>query len=334
MEPQDAPIADSSPATQTPVEQPEQRQVESFTPEERDAWLSKGEYPKPQTADSAPASAGQNPETAPASEAGKADTKPEPRQRPTGEDRKAQLRAEIDDLLRQRAQLRQELAQRGAHRGNPPAPQAQPQGLLRPTRPKVADFEDYDAYETALDQYEESLADYKAAQRIEAERASQQRQQQEQAIEQRNAQVKQAWETRVSETVNRRPDFTEVVAAAEIALKPISDEVNPEMNNYILNSRIGPDLVYHLAQNPAEVQRIAQLGPYDAMRELALIEHSLSQALRAPLTKKITAAKPPPTELTGTNKAPEDEAAAAVASGNFRAYMDSMNAREATRYRR
>lgn len=99
----------------------------------------------------------------------------------------------------------------------------------------------------------------------------------------------------------------------------------------MLNSEIGPEMVYWFARNPAEAERIAKLGPYQTAAELRDIERNLSEQLKAPATKTITGARPPETALPGKIVSPEDPVMAAVASGDFRSYMKAANARELKR---
>jgi len=306
--------AESSPAPETaPVS------LDKFTDAEHAKWLETGETPKPKKAESATAS----PESAPESGTGKESQESvQPERKQDGETRKRQLAAEIQDLLEQRRRLREELSQKPAEKA-----ESQPEAKApeRPKRPRIDEFEDYSKYEDALDQYEEKLADYKAGQRIEAEKQAYQKQQQQQTIEQHNAEVRKNWETRLRETQKRHPDFDAIVRANELPLNPI-------MDGYLLDSEIGPDVVVHLCQHMEEANRIAKLPPYQCARELVKLESSISEKLKAtPAPSKITGAKEPPRELSGTNRAPEDEAQAALAAGDVGRYMDVMNTRDAAR---
>jgi hypothetical protein len=301
--------------------------LESLNSEQRDHWLKTGEIPDTPKADASATSkapekaAAVQPEPAPGKEA------PQDRDIPPAEKRIKQLLARNKEL---EAQL---------HRPTPPPASIRQQeqsapDLQRPQRPKAPTLDQYDGdyskfeaaaakYEEDFDKYMEDLSDYKAAKRIEAERQAYQQRREAETIQEHNAKIKSSWETRQSETIKRHPDFEQAVKEASLPLNPI-------MDGFIIESEVGPEIVYHLAKNPAEGERIAKLGPFATARELSRIEMQLSESLKptGANATKITAAKPPPTMLGGTNRAPDDEAQAAVASGEFRRYMKVMNARE------
>ena len=68
--------------------------------------------------------------------------------------------------------------------------------------------------------------------------------------------------------------------------------------------------------------------------ELAKLEEQVSASLKAPPLKTVTAAKPPPTQLSGRTRAPEDELEAAVEKEDFTAYAEAANKREFAKYMR
>lgn len=337
--------AESSPATSpAPEPEPEETEfqepdLESLTPEQHAKWLEKGELPTPTKAgESAPPEKESEKATAESETAEKSTEHKEQTERKphTAETRIRQLEADIAALKQQRAEriqallderrkLAQEVSQVGAIKPEPPAG-AKPDAE-KPKRPKMDEFEEYSSYEQALEEYEDKLTDWKVNQRIEAEKKAYQQQVQKQTVEQRNAQVRKNWEAHLGEAHKRHGDFEEVVRSVELPL-------NPVMDGFLLDSAIGPEIVYALCKNVAEAERIAKLSPFACTRELAKLESSISASLQAPQPKKVTEAKPPPTELSGTNRGAEDEAAAALEAGNFARYAEIMNQRDAARIMR
>jgi hypothetical protein len=76
------------------------------------------------------------------------------------------------------------------------------------------------------------------------------------------------------------------------------DEVpnSPHLENILFTSENGPELLYELAKNPEEADRIARLHPIDMARALGRIESKLVSASseeNKPETKKITSAPKP-----------------------------------------
>lgn len=321
--------AESSPALNTTEDAP--NPVESLSDSQREEWLKTGDLPDtPASEASATSTAEKATAASPASATGNDTQQVEDRTISPAEKR-------IKQLLARNKELEAQLHRPPAPSQGPAAPSSQPQELQRPMRPKAPTLEqyngDYEAFEKAAAQYEdtfdrymEDLSDYKAAKRIEAERQAYQQRKQAETIQEHNEAVKSSWETRQAETIKRHPDFEKAVKDAALPLNPI-------MDGFIVESEVGPEIVYWLAKNPVEGERIASLGPFATARELSRIEMTLGESLKTPApTPKptITAAFPPPTTLSGTNKGPEDEARAAVASKDFSAYRRAMNSRELT----
>lgn len=339
----DAPVnAESSTA---PAIQAPENPLESFTPEQHAKWLETGEMPAkvaPEPEGSAPSqSAGEKPGSAPESETGQQESRQEkPKQ--NAETRKQQLSAEIQDLLEKRRALREEVDRLSKGDKPPEAPAGKkeepqtPQRPQRPKRPRQDEFETWDAlhaaeekYEQELDKYEEDLADWKAGQRIERERAEYNRSVREDQIHTENQKRLTSWQERSNQAKERYADFDKVVGSAEAL------PLNPVMDELILRHKMGPDIVYHLAKNPGEAARIAALDPYDTAAELTRFADRISakQPPKTPTPKTVSEAKEPPTLLTGTNAGAADEAKAAQEAGDFERYFNAMNARDAARMR-
>lgn len=328
---------DGQTAASSTATAPEAPPIEKWSDKQRSDWLRTGKTPTPEapkTEESAPSTpaAEQKPaESAPASEAGKKQEPPKPR---GAEQRKEQLAAEIQDLLRQRAELRREIAEAGKGGKQPEAaaappteqPKEQPRAAERPKRPKVDDFENYEAYDQALDKYVEDLTAWQAKQTLEADRTARQ-----QADDQRKAQeATQSKQRTLAEKLidasQKHSDFAGKLAEFEAEHGGVSQTIA----DTIAESEHGAELAYHLVTHPEEVQRIGALGPLAQARELGKIEASLAGTTKPPEPPKpkTTAASPPPTELSGKTTAPEDEAKAALEAGDFQRYKRIMDARD------
>lgn len=182
--------------------------------------------------------------------------------------REAERRAEAAE---QQLRSYQPQAQRQA------PPQQAPQG--EPTEEQFEKYEDYIASKAeywAL----RAVSKYTDAQRAEAEQAAQQRAQY--AVIQAHAQ-------RVAVAKSRYADFEDVVDNDEVP-------VSPAMEDAILHSPVGPDIMHFFGTRPAEAVRIAQLPPGPALIAMGHVEAyvqsvvaSASQAPRVP-----TSRTPPP----------------------------------------
>lgn len=117
---------------------------------------------------------------------------------------------------------------------------------------------------------------------LEAERAREQQ-----------ARAQADFQKRMQEVKAAHPDFEE-------ALEDVSHIPVPAHVQQMLTGPQGPDLMYVLAKNPAELDRISRLAPLDAARELGRLEAKASST-PAPKTPIKSAPRPPvpPTNVSG-----------------------------------
>lgn len=196
------------------------------------------------------------------------------------------IQKRIDELTRLRYDAERErdhwrqMAMREAPK--PPAEPEKPKAL-----PKLEDF-NYDeaAYQTAL--FNHASAEAARQVREELKREEQQRQQQERV---------KSWKTRETEFKAKTPDYESVAHYA-----PMSDA----MVQVITESEIGPEIAYFLGKNPETAERIAQLDPVKAAREIGRLEAKLEKpSAPAPAAKPVSKAPPPPPKIDATD-APVD----------------------------
>lgn len=115
-------------------------------------------------------------------------------------------------------------------------------------------------------------------------------------LEAEQANVFKAHADRVKSFSEKTKDFDEVLAEVEDV--PLS----PTIQELIVSSENGPALMYELAKNRAEFERICKLSPLAAARELGKIESKLDANAsdeKNPEPKKLTKA-PKPLEPVGT----------------------------------
>lgn len=153
-------------------------------------------------------------------------------------------------------------------------PQEKPaNGLVKPDPNK------YDSY----DKYIEDLTDYKVKLfRQEDEAKNQQRQ-----IQSEHAKRTQTFEEKISEFKKTAQDFDEVISEIE--------DVNgtPALHDAILSSDLGPKLLYELAKNPKELERINSLPPAAVYKEIGKLEAKFEQkSSPAPVVKTTNAPRP------------------------------------------
>lgn len=118
-------------------------------------------------------------------------------------------------------------------------------------------------------EYLEALADYKAEEKF---AAMTQKQKDAERESKRQSEVERQNERRADliQTGERKyDDFEEVVSSAKVDLS------EPAYLS-ILEAENSADIVYHLAKNPAEAERIAALSPYAQAKEIGKLEEKLT----------------------------------------------------------
>ena len=151
--------------------------------------------------------------------------------------------------------------------------QAEPQTLQEP---KPEQFRDMYEYARALAEYtaERKIQEIQAREiqaRIEAERQ----------------QVISTWAERVQQAKQELPDFEEMVASADVA---VSDDVR----DAIIESDVGPKILYYLAENTDFAHKLAGMTARQALKEIGKLEDRLSAKADAAPTPKVSKSKAPP----------------------------------------
>jgi hypothetical protein len=121
-------------------------------------------------------------------------------------------------------------------------------------KPQPSQFSD--AFE-----YAEALAEYTADKRI----ADMKRQEAEAKEAEQRQQVITQWTVKVEEAKKSLPDFDDIVASSDVV-------VNDDIRDAILESDVGPQILYHLAENDEVARKIAGLSPKAALREIGKLE--------------------------------------------------------------
>jgi len=132
--------------------------------------------------------------------------------------------------------------------------QRQPQAINVDQEPQPSQFSD--AFE-----YAKALAEF-STERALAERDRQVAQAREQEAQQK---IIQSWAQKVQDAKAELPDFDDLVASSDVV-------VNNAVRDAILESDVGPKILYHLAENNDLAKKIASLSPNAALREIGRLE--------------------------------------------------------------
>ena len=173
-------------------------------------------------------------------------------------------REEARKEAQQERQAREALEARLAALERQPAPQA----------PKVDEEPQPSQFNDAFE-YAKALAEYTADKRI----GEMRRQDAEAKEAQERQKVIDQWANKVQAAKASMPDFDDIVASSDVV-------VNDDIRDAILESDVGPQILYHLAENDDVAKRIAGLNPKQALREIGKLE--------ARFETKETKSEPPP----------------------------------------
>ena len=145
-------------------------------------------------------------------------------------------------------------------------------------KPKPEQFSD-------MFEYAEALSEWTADKRIKEEKAKEAAQK----VEQERAKVMETWSSRVNDFRSKTPDFDDLVGSADVV-------VSNEVRDAIFESDVGPQILYHLAENPDVAKKLQGMSAIGALRMIGKLEAKLEDA--PPSTQKETAVKsskaPPP----------------------------------------
>lgn len=182
------------------------------------------------------------------------------------------------------------------------------------TKPKASQDgkPDPDSFENHLD-YVEALADWKFEQR---EKAKQEQEQKTRLLSEQERVIKSHTE-RVKSFAEKIEDFHEALESVDHI------HTSPAFEKEIIESEHGPALIYELAKNPEELERLQKLSPTAVARELGRMESRI-------LAKASEEKKPEPKKLT---KAPKPITPVSSASSSVAKPLHEMDYEEYKRAR-
>lgn len=138
----------------------------------------------------------------------------------------------------------------------------------------------------------------------ENEAATATRVQQDEARRQQEAsvQLQQTWAGKLIEVEKSIPDLRPVIATLESELTGLAPEFGTYLSQTIMGMDVGPEVLYYLANNVDEAQKIIAAGPVGATLALGRLEQKIqmSQAKKAKQPARISAAPQPPVTTRGT----------------------------------
>jgi hypothetical protein len=169
------------------------------------------------------------------------------------------LEKRFSEITKQREEARQEAqkereARMALEQRLSALEQQKPEKVNVDQEPQPSQFND--AFE-----YAKALAEYSTEKAL-AERDRQVAQAKEQEAQHK---IIESWAQKVQEAKAELPDFDDMVASSDVV-------VNNDVRDAILESDVGPKILYHLAENSDLAKRISGLSTNAALREIGKLE--------------------------------------------------------------
>jgi hypothetical protein len=192
--------------------------------------------------------------------------------------------------------------------------ESQPKQSQETGEPKREDFQDYETFLRAVVKYDaKQISD----QTLKADRDAQQGKEKQQQAAAGSENLAKAWAERETTFQAANKDYETVVQSfAEDELQTFSQPARMA----IVESDSGPALLYFLAKNPDEAERIADLSPVRQIAELGKLEGKVSMP-----AKKTTSAPAPASTTSGGKTASKD--LSKMSQTEYEAHRKSQGAR-------
>lgn len=199
------------------------------------------------------------------------------------------LEKRFSELTKQREEARKE-AQR--EREAREALEARLKALEQSSQPQKASVEPEDEpqphqFSDAFE-YAKALAEFKAEEAL----RNRDRQEAERRANEERQKVLTEWAKRVEAAKAELPDFDDMVASSDVV-------VTDPVRDAILESDVGPQILYHLAENPEVAEKLATMSIPAALRQLGKLEAKLEKTVEEqsekpskPVVKKSNAPEP------------------------------------------
>lgn len=213
----------------------------------------------------------------------------------------------FSEITRQREEARAEAQREREARASLEARLAELERQSAPkTEAKVDQEPQPHQFEDAFE-YAKALADYRVEQRF-----NQEKQAQEQArVQAERAKIQESWLQKVVAAKSEMPDFDEMIASAGDT--PIPDHIR----DAVMDSDVGPKILYHFANNPELVGELSNMNPAKALREIGKLETRFESKDEKPPVVARSKAPEPIQPIRGAGKADVPMTSDGVFKGSY-----------------
>ena len=225
------------------------------------------------------------------------------------------LERRFSEITKQREEARKEAQREREAREALEARLAALEKQTAPQAPKVDEEPQPSQFNDAFE-YAKALAEYTADKRIEEMK----RQEAEARQAQERQKVIETWASKVQQAKATLPDFDDIVASSDVV-------VNDDIRDAILESDVGPQILYHLAENEDVAKKIAGLSAKQALREIGKLEARFEAKETKPEPPIVRSKAPAPIQpLRGSSPADVPLSSNGEWHGTFQAWKEARKA--------
>jgi len=221
------------------------------------------------------------------------------------EDRKRNPKLEIrfEKITKQREEARAEAQREREARESLEAKVRELEGRTQPQKVEASEEPRPEQF-TDMYEYAKALTDYKVDQRL-----AEEKQKEAQAkVEAQRQQVINTWAKRVESAKAEMPDFEAMVGSADVV-------VSNEVRDAIFESDVGPQVLYHLAENPEIAEKLQGMTVTSALRTIGRLEAQFAKAETQ--TKPVVGKSKAPAPINPIRSAANGRDVNLTSDGNF-----------------
>ena len=221
------------------------------------------------------------------------------------EDRKRNPKLEIrfEKITKQREEARAEAQREREARESLEAKVRELEGRTQPQKVEASEEPRPEQF-TDMYEYAKALTDYKVDQRL-----AEEKQKEAQAkVEAQRQQVINTWAKRVESAKAEMPDFEAMVGSADVV-------VSNEVRDAIFESDVGPQVLYHLAENPEIAEKLQGMTVTSALRTIGKLEAQFEKT--EPQTKTVVGKSKAPAPINPIRSAANGRDVNLTSDGNF-----------------
>ena len=165
----------------------------------------------------------------------------------------------------------------------------------KPPDPQAPNRDDFDNPED----YQEALIDYKTEVKLAEKEKKREEERVRKESEETQTRLIQGWQEKLDDARDRIDNFDEVLDTCEV-------QFPPPMVQSMMESDIGADLAFYLANHQDKARTIAKLSPTRQIIEMGKLETAVQAEIDKPKPKPVSKA-PPPVEPNKGGKVTDDE---------------------------